>query len=94
MSQNGLARDASIASLTGGASQTALGLNGNRQYLAIENSGTANVGVNICGGAAAIGGTGTLTLSPGGSLLFDKWVPQNQINVIGTAGQPLTIVEG
>lgn len=89
----GVAHDKSITSLTG-ASQAAIGVNGNRRFLLIENTGAANVGVNLAGGTAAIGGTGTLTLPAGAALLFDDWVPQNAINVIGTAGQPLTVVEG
>jgi hypothetical protein len=93
MSQNGMARDNSIASLTG-SSQQALALNGGRQFLAIENTGNANVGVNITGGTAAIGGSGTITIAAGGSIILDRWVPQNAINVIGTAGQPLAVVEG
>jgi hypothetical protein len=94
MSQTGLARDNSIASLSG-ASQQALALNGNRQFLAIENPvGNATVGVNVTGGAATLGGVGTLTLLPGGSLIFDRWVPQNAVFVIGTATQTLTVIEG
>jgi hypothetical protein len=93
MSDTGIARDNSITSLTG-ASQQALALNGNRQFLAIENTGNANVGVNLTGGVAAIGGTGTLTLAAGQAFIFDHWVPQNAVNVIGTAAQPLTVIEG
>lgn len=92
MTQQLMFRDNSITSLSG-SSQQALALNGNRQFLMIENTGNANVGVNTAGGAAAIGGTGTVTLVPNGTLLLDHVVPQNQINVIGTAGQPLTVVE-
>ncbi len=92
MTQQLMFRDNSITSLTG-ASQQALALNGARQFLLIENTGNANVGVNMSGGAAAIGGTGTLTLVPNGTLILDHVVPQNQINVIGAAGQPLTVIE-
>lgn len=90
---SGLARDKSILSLTG-VSQTATGLNGNRRFLAIENTGAANIGVNITGGVAAIGGTGTLTVAPLGAMTFDIYVPQNAINIIGPAGQLVVVVEG
>ena len=94
----GMARDKSITSLTG-ASQTVCALNGNRQFLAIENTGNANIGVNFVGtaatpGTALIGGTGTLTLVPGGSILFQVYVPQNPVTVIGTAGQTVAVIEG
>lgn len=92
MSQQLMFRDNSIASLSG-ASQQAIALNGNRQFLLIENTGNANVGVNLTGGTAAIGGTGTITIVPNGSILLDHVVPQNQINVIGTAAQPLCVIE-
>lgn len=88
----GMVRDKSITSLTG-ASQTAIALNGNRLFLLIENSGNANIGVNLTGGTAAIGGTGTITIAAGGSLILDVFCPQNPITVIGTAGQPVTIIE-
>jgi hypothetical protein len=97
---SGMARDASIigANVTG-ASQNALPLNGSRQFLHITNVGNASIGVNYSGagaggGTAAIGGTGTETLAPNEKLTFDKWVPQNSINIIGVAGQPITIIEG
>ena len=92
MSQALMFRDASIISLSG-SSQTALAKNGNRQFLLIENSGNANVGVNLTGGTAASGGTGTITLAAGVSLLLDHVVPQNAITVIGTAAQPLCVIE-
>lgn len=98
-------RDLSITSLTG-ASQTAIGQNGNRQFLLVENTGSANIGVNFSGPAtggtqtttgigniAAIGGTGTVTLVPGGSILLDHVVAQNPVNVIGTSGQTVAIIE-
>lgn len=85
--------DRSITSLTG-SSQQALALNGNRSFLLIENTGNANVGVNLTGGAAAIAGTGTFTLAAGAQLKLDITIPQNAIFVIGTAAQPLMIVEG
>ena len=89
----GQVRDASIASLSG-SSQQVLPLNGNRRFLQIENIGSANVGVNISGGTAAIGGVGTITLVPTGSATYDEYVPQNAVNVIGTAGQSILVLEG
>jgi hypothetical protein len=98
MSVSGMARDNSIVALTG-SSQAALPLNGARQFLIVENTGTANIGVNFSGigpggGAAVIGGTGTVTLAPGGSLIFDHWCPQNAVNVTGTTGQSVCVIEG
>ena len=86
-------RDASITSLSG-SSQTALAKNGNRQFLLIENTGNANIGVNLTGGTAAIAGTGTITIVANGSLLLDHVIPQNAITVIGTTGQPVCVIEG
>ena len=81
--------DYSITSLSG-SSQSLLAKDGTRSYLLIQNTGNANVGVNLAGGTAAIGGTGTITLVPNGSLTFNiDSIPANAINVIGTAGQPL-----
>lgn len=88
----GSIRDASVA-LTG-ASQQALGVEGARQFLLIHNPGTASVGVNLSGAAAAIGSGGTVTLAVGASLILAEYVPTNAINVIGTSGQPLTINVG
>ena len=97
MTQTGMARDNSLT--LSGASQVALPLNGNRQFLLIENTGSAAIGVNYsgagaAGGVAAIGGAGTETLAPSAKTTFDHWTPQNAVNVIGTAGQPVTIIEG
>lgn len=105
MSQALMFRDASITSLSG-SSQQALGPNGQRQLLIIENDGADNVGINLCGpntggtqtttgigNLAAIAGTGTITIVAGGSLVLDHVVPQNAVNVIGTSGQPLTVIE-
>ena len=92
MTQALIFRDASITSLTG-SSQQALAKNGNRQFLLIENTGSASIGVNLTGGTAAIGGAGTLTIVAGGSIMLDHVVPQNAITVIGTAAQPVAIIE-
>jgi len=85
--------DKSITSLSG-SSQSALAANPQRQLLVIQNTGNANVGINLVGGTAAIAGTGTITLAPQGSMTFDITIPLGAVNVIGTAGQPLLVLEG
>lgn len=98
-------RDHSIASLTG-SDQLAIDLNGNRQGLYIQNTGTATLYVNFSGPAkggtgpsgkgntAASGTTGTVPLVAGASFLFNILAPQNPVVVQGTAGQPVVILEG
>lgn len=105
MTQAVMFRDKSIVALAGGT-QAAIGLNGSRQLLQIENPGNANVSINYSGpaaggtGPAAVGNdatpgtTGTITLPPNGSITLDRTVPQNPVNVNGTAGQPIIIIEG
>lgn len=81
--------DNSITSLSG-SSQQIVPANATRSFLLLFNSGNANVGVNLAGGTASIGGTGTITLAPNGSATFATGsIPENAINVIGTSGQPL-----
>ena len=91
----GLTRDRSITALSG-ASQVALPLNGNRQFLLVQNVGANPVGLNVTGGPAVIGATGTLVLAPNEKwpASANPWVPQNAVNVTGTAGQPVVILEG
>ncbi len=96
---NGMWRDKSTASLSG-SSQTLAPLNGSRVGLIVQNTGNANVGVNITGGTAAIGGVGTITLPPPAAtgttslLIFTgDGTPQGAINVIGTGGQPCACLE-
>lgn len=95
----GIWRDKTITALSG-LSQTIAAANGSRAGLIVQNTGTAAVGVNLTGGAAALGGAGTLTLSPPGStvgtnmLVFTgEGVPQSAITVIGTASQPCACLE-
>lgn len=108
MSFQGMAKDRSIISLSG-ASQQACTLNANRQFLLIQNTGANPVAINFSGPAtggtqtttgvgnvAALGGTGCITLAPN-----ERWpqagntyVPQNPVNIIGTAAQPCTVLEG
>ncbi|MDE2472923.1 MAG: hypothetical protein KGL35_30480 [Bradyrhizobium sp.] len=95
MSQSSLFRDVSISSLSG-SSQTAVAASpagSPRTFLMIENVGSANIGVNLAGGTAAIGGTGTATIVPNGSIILDRAVPRNAVTVVGTAGQPVMIIE-
>jgi hypothetical protein len=95
----GMARDNSISSLIG-STQLALARNGNRQFLHIQNTGTTAAYVNFSGPGASgnpatPGSTGTIVLA-----VNEKWptvetyVPQNAVNVAGTAGQPLIVLEG
>lgn len=71
-----------------GASQQIMAANASRHSLTIVNTGNANCGVNPTGGTAAIGGAGTLTLSPLGS--YTPRIPTlSAITVICTAAQPI-----
>jgi len=89
----GLVNDKSIASLSG-SSQVLLIANPDRRYLLIQNTGASNIGVNLAGSTAAIGGSGTITLFPGGSYEpASDFMPTNPVNVIGTAGQPVLCLE-
>jgi hypothetical protein len=85
--------DKSILSLSG-SSQQLVAADETRVYLFIQNTGNANVGVNIAGGAAALLGTGTATLIPNASWTFDISIPLGPVTVIGTAGQPLVCFTG
>ena len=79
--------DRTITSATG-ASQTVAAANGSRHGLIVENTGSANCGVNPTGGTAAIGGAGTLTLTPQGS--YQPRIPTlSAVTAICTAGQTL-----
>lgn len=81
--------DNSIASLSG-SSQQIVPANATRSLLIFFNDGNANAGINLAGGTAVIGGAGTITLVPNGSMTFVTGsIPENAINVIGTSGQPL-----
>jgi hypothetical protein len=77
-----------------GASQQVIGENVNRTYLAVWNSSNDPIGVNPTGGVAAIGGVGTITILPGESEKFVDWVPTNAIQMIGTNGDTICILEG
>lgn len=93
VNDRGLVNDKSIASLSG-SSQPLLPANPDRRYLLIQNTGSANVGVNLAGGTAALGGLGTITLAPNGSYEPDSnFIPTNAVTVIGTTGQPVFCVE-
>ena len=94
LGRTGLVSDKSITSLSG-SSETLLAQNMQRSFLLIVNTGNANIGVNLAGGTAAIGGTGTVTIVANGSLIFEDagFIPGNAINVIGTAAQPVCCYE-
>jgi hypothetical protein len=79
--------DRTITSMSG-ASQQLMAANASRKAMTIMNTGTSNVGINPTGGAAVIGGAGTLTLVPNGA--YTPRVPSlSAVNVIGTAAQPV-----
>lgn len=89
MSRTVLLSDHTITSLSG-SSQSLVGKDMTRSFLMIENTGNANIGVNLVGGTAAIGGAGTATIVANGALIFETdSIPGNAITVIGTAGQPV-----
>lgn len=93
MNDRGLINDKSLPALSG-TSQVLLIANPDRRYLLIQNTGSENLGVNLAGGPAAIGGPGTVTLFPGGSYEPDAgFIPTNPINVIGSEGQPVLCFE-
>lgn len=76
-----------ITSATG-SSQTVMAANASRHSLIIENTGSANCGINPTGGTAVIGGAGTLTLVPFGS--YQPAIPTlSAVTAICTSGQPL-----
>ena len=93
VNDRGLVNDKSIAALSG-SSQTLLVANPDRRYLLIQNTGAADVGVNLLGGTAALAGPGTIILTPGGSYEPDaNFIPTNAITVIGTVAEPVFCVE-
>lgn len=79
--------DRTITSATG-SSQTVMASNASRKGLTVQNTGSANCGVNPTGGTAAIGGAGTITLLPGGSYT-PRIPPMSAVTAICTATQPL-----
>lgn len=79
--------DRTITSATG-SSQTVMAANASRHSLLIQNTGTANCGVNPTGGTAVIGGAGTLTLIPQAS--YSPRIPTlSAVTAICTSTQPL-----
>lgn len=83
----------SIAALSG-ASEVLMPANASRSVLIIQNIASHSMGVNMVGGAAAIGTAGTLTIPAGGSITFDNSPPLGTINIIGTAADSVTAYEG
>lgn len=79
--------DRTVTSATG-SSQTVASALATRKSLLIVNTGNANCGINPTGGTAAIGGAGTITLTPTGS--YSPRIPTlAAVTAICTAGQPL-----
>lgn len=79
--------DRTITSATG-ASQLIMSANASRHGLVIQNTGSANCGVNPTGGTAVIAGAGTITLTPNGA--YYPAIPTlSAVTGICTAGQPL-----
>lgn len=83
--------DHSIASMTSLSVQV-LAFNPRRKYLFVQNVGTSPIGVNVSGGSAAISTPPTITLYPAGELEATSFVPTAAISIIGTAGQPVTVL--
>jgi len=75
-------------------SQNSDGANPGRNCLLIANpSATANIAVNLVG-TAALNTAGSVTLGPGGTMLFDVAVPRGPISAItDTNGSPITVYE-
>lgn len=85
--------DKTITSATG-SSQTIMASNSSRKSLIIQAVNT-QVGVNINGGTAAIGGAGTLVLMPGKDLILTGAdCPVGAITVIATASTYIPAYEG
>jgi hypothetical protein len=84
--------DYSISSLTG-SSQSLVSKDSTRSFILVHNPGSANIGVNPTGGTAAIGSAGTITLVPNGTMTFNiDGIPANAMTVIGTSGNPVTVI--
>lgn len=81
--------DRSIASLSGASQQLfpAVDVRSIHERYVCNASTTNNVAINLSGGTAVLNSGGSLVLAPGGC-----WSGRvsNAINVIGTAGQPVT----
>ena len=78
-----------------GTSETLAAALATRKALLIQNTGASNVGVNLTGGTAAVGGAATLTLESLAILsLSGAECPVGAVTVIGGAGQPLFCLEG
>src|SRR5262245_24683708 len=89
-SARGPMRSASIASLSG-SSQTLIQATNAFLYILIQNPPTNanNVGINLVGGTAAIGGIDTIVLLPGGSFFSAAFQPTNGVTCVGTAADVL-----
>lgn len=64
----------------------------NRKYLLIENTSAVNIGLAIQPQAASIGSSGTITIVPTGSLVFEtNFCPTNGFNIISASGSGNTV---
>lgn len=77
-----------------GGDQIAVSANDNRTYLLVFNGAAHPIGVNPTGGAAVLGGAGTVTVQPGDRWPFAGWVPTGAIHVTGTNGDEICVIEG
>lgn len=78
-----------------GASENLFAANANRRFLSVTNINAANpIGINLAGGVAAIGATGTITIPFGQTFRIDNYPPNGVITIIGTAADLVTAYEG
>jgi len=83
---------------TGATVELAAPTNGQvRQFLRVENpaaTGGNSIAFTVDGSTPVVNGQG-VTLYPGGNALFDTWVPQGAVTIIGGgAGSPWSICAG
>lgn len=92
------------STVVGSSSALVLTANPNRRYLFIQNTSDQNIGINITGGEANIGGAGTIVLEkdPNAGNSGDAYecpphfITTSAINAISASGsgKNLVIIEG
>jgi len=96
-SSPGTLADCSGTIATGGSSQSLVtaATSPQRGYLLLQNISSGNLGLKE-GTGASIGSAGTITVAPGGSIVFEgSFVPQNAFSIVGpTTGQVFTCKRG